>query len=149
MNVSAKAEAAKELFSGGKNSREVAKELGYKDASGLSAMMRRQGYKWDSKVKNYVYSGDNGEVSGNGATDIVDVLNGKVEQLESMLDWFEKTRGAPGEPRMRRVSGPTVTKGFRLPVEVDERLNSFCNRLVLHQKDVLITALLEFLDQYE
>ena len=150
MHAMAKVEAAKRLFAKGRTSREVSKELGYRSPSGLSAMMRRHGYRWDSSAQNYVYSGDgNGEVSGNGTVDVMDLLSTRGEQLEALLQWFETASGSPGEPRMRRVPGPTVTKGFRLPVEVDDQLREFCARNVLSQKDILTTALIEFLERHD
>ncbi len=145
----AKVRRAVQLFDDGKDSRQVAEELGYKGASSLSAMMRGAGLRWDSKVRNYVSENGNAVGNGNGDTDIMALLKEKAPQLEAVLDWFDKTNGAAGEPRVMRMSGPTVTKSFRLPVEVDDRLNEFCREKVLHQKDVLVTAIVEYLDRYE
>jgi len=141
-----KIEAAIKMFDEGKDAREVAKNLGYKDATSLGRLMNGQGYKWDKRRRNYVSM--NGEDTS--GVDVAAILEERGRELLALLDWYAEVKGSlPGEPRIRRFAGPTVTKGFRLPIEVDERLNEYCRRTVTHQKDVLVTAILEFLDRYD
>lgn len=48
--------------------------------------------------------------------------------------------------RPRERARPEVTKGFRISVELDRRLEQFCSEHGVMQKDVLETALWEFLE---
>ena len=150
LNLAEKVRTAREMFSKGKNSKEVAKNLGYSDSSGLSAMMRRQGYRWDSRTQNYEFLGDsNGEALGNGAAEAVDLITRRANELEAMLDWFQSRRDDTGEPRIKRTTGPYVTKGFHLPVETNERLEEFCKRYTVNQKDVFAEGVELLMEQYE
>lgn len=171
------------LFSEGRNGAEVAKILGYNSHNSVNQYMRRRGYLWDPRLRNYRKAdGDGGESAtagpgflrgvgtGGGVSKVGDgsgkpVRSGNslpmVDEVEDQEAVRELLRRAPEILRLlrsvdtsasrlgirpRQRSRPEVTKGFRISVELDRRLEQFCAEHGVMQKDVLETALWEFLE---
>lgn len=166
------------MFAEGKNAAEVAKVLGYGSHNSVNQYMRRRGYQWDPRLRNYIKKD-----SGNGnrpaaAPGPVEVMASKsggngekptrsgdclavLEEVEDREAVRELLRRAPDLLRLlrsvetpasrlgirpRERSRPEVTKGFRIAVELDRRLEQFCAEHGVMQKDVIETALWEFLE---
>jgi hypothetical protein len=166
------------MFAEGKNAAEVAKALGYSDHQSVNQYMRRRGYRWDPRLRNYVERDGSGERPGGpgpvqgAGTAVADCggdgkkpAPGNTLPLEEELCDEEAVREllrrAPDLLRLlRSVETPAsrlgirprerlraeVTKGFRIAVELDRRLEQFCAEHGVMQKDVIETALWEFLE---
>lgn len=166
------------MFAEGKNAAEVAKALGYGDHQSVNQYMRRRGYRWDPRLRNYVKKDGSGERPGGpgpvqGAGNAVADCggNGKKPGPDNTLPLEEELcdqeairellRRAPDILRLlrsvetpasrlgirpRERLRPEVTKGFRISVDLDRRLEQFCAEHGVMQKDVIETALWEFLE---
>lgn len=152
------------MFSQGKNAAEVASALGYKDHDGVGQYMRRRGYRWDPRLRNYVREGgdfDCGEAGGcdpasgpvpedlvpegfRGSEAVKELLRRATDVLELLGRVPPRASRLGIRPRER--SRPEVSKGFRISVDLDQRLEQFCSAHGVMQKDVVETALWEFLE---
>ena len=171
------------LFSEGRNGAEVAKILGYNSHNSVNQYMRRRGYLWDPRLRNYRKADGDGEkptTTGPGlfraagtAGAVSNVGDDRdnparygnspplAEEVEDQEAVRELLRRAPEILRLlrsvdtpasrlgirpREKSRPEMTKSFRISVELDHRLERFCAEHGVMQKDVLETALWEFLE---
>ena len=168
------------LFSEGKDASEVAKALGYGSHNSVNQYMRRRGFRWDPRMRNYRKADGDGEkpaaaspglVQGGGTAMADCGGNGKrpvpgntlplEEELCDQEAVRELLRRAPDLLRLlrsteapatrlgirpRERSRAEVTKGFRISVELDRRLEQFCTEHGVMQKDVIESALWEFLE---
>ncbi|SOB90418.1 hypothetical protein SAMN05880501_101157 [Ureibacillus xyleni] len=165
------------LFKEGKKAEEVAVELGYKHVQSLSRFMQRENYKWDKQVKNYMYSVEderssqipqeksiNIEETRNEEdvfellerNDVMTLLKNARKVLKAVKQQNEQSKSNSQEVDLWRaaqkyVSGhsPSITKSFRLPIEMEHRLTHFCTSTGLLQKQVFCLAVEQFLAQYE
>lgn len=168
------------LFSEGKNASEVAQTLGYGSHNSVNQYMRRRGYRWEPRLRNYrkadgekpaaaspgllqavgtgtavVDCGGNGKKPASGSTlpleeelcdqEAVRELLRRAPEILKLLRSVETPSSRLGI-RPRERSRPEVTKGFRISVELDRRLEQFCAEHGVMQKDVLETALWEFIE---
>ncbi len=141
-----KIQEAVELFKEGKDAREVARKLGYADTKGLSKLMRRYGYRWDPEKQNYV---PDERSQGKPGLAAAAILEERAGEILALLDWFEKSVGVKKTvPNIRTFTGPTVAKGYSLPAELAGRLERFCRARAYKEKDVVVTAISEFLDRH-
>lgn len=74
--IDEKISLAQELLSNGKDKYQVAREVGYKDASGLDKYAKRLGYVWNRNIKNYELKDD---------TELVVCPSKKVAKILSMI----------------------------------------------------------------
>lgn len=74
--IDEKISLAQKLLSNGKDKYQVAREVGYKDASGLDKYAKRLGYVWNRNIKNYEIRDD---------TELVGSPSKKVSKILSMI----------------------------------------------------------------
>lgn len=148
------------LFAEGKNAAQVARALGYSNHNSVGQYMRRRGYQWDPRLRNYVKVGSDGEGQVGPASPDPGLLGvpeefagseAVKELLQRAPDVLELLRCRPTPVtqlgiRSRQRSRPEVSKGFRISLELDRRLEQFCAEHGVTQKDVIETALWEFLE---
>jgi len=161
--VDAKADRIIKLFSKGLDAHAVAREMGYETYTSISKYMRRKGYRWNPKKRNYereeVIHVENGHDvpqrrPGNGELreeeddmdgEAVQELFRNARRLLELLRSSDTTEQRLGI-KVRQRGIPEVTKGFRMDAELDDRLKRFAARHGVLQKDIIRTALIEFLD---
>lgn len=149
-----------QLFAEGKNAAEVARVLGYTSHQSVGQYMRRRGYQWDPRLRNYVKIGGDGggqEEPGFPGPDLAGIPEGfaNSEAVQELLrrapDVLEllRHRVKPVTSlglRLREKSKPYVCKSFCLSMDLDRRLKEFCAAHGIRQRDVIETAVWEFLE---
>ncbi|MES1043540.1 hypothetical protein FOA22_03320 [Heyndrickxia oleronia] len=164
------------LFEQGKNSEEVAIEMGYKQIQSLSRFMSREGYRWDKQIKNYIFDAENYKKQMDSKntdekaplgkeTDVFELLERKevLILLKNAKHILRQLKNQSPEQKTKRHSkdnlwkdaqkfassnSPCIVKSIRLPIELESGLIEFCNKTKLSQKQVLCLALDRLLGQY-
>lgn len=159
-----RAEAIVRMFAQGRSAKEVAKVLGYGNHESVGQYMRRRGYRWDPRLRNYTKDGQ-GAGCAEGSDPLAEPLPEAVAEeagsgpdSEAVKELLRRApevlallgRVPPRAPKLgirpRQRSRPEISKGFRISVELNQRLEQFCAEHGVMQKDVLETALWEFLE---
>lgn len=165
-----KVQQALEAYEEGKSTEEVAEQLGYSDRTGVSSLMRRNGYRYDRAAGQYVPDGEEGG-GGNGANselpeEVRELLEDRdtaaalkllqepdtkavlqrTGELLQLLD--DKSLGSLADTLsspLLQNNDETRQKAFRFPKALIDQVEEFAARTNLKQRQIFESALVEFL----
>lgn len=151
-----KAESIISLISRGMDVREVAKTKRFKDTQELANYMKSKGYIWSSTEKNYVLIPQEKQLSPPETITVAKVIDDRPEQHENILKFL-----ADNKDRLKQLlsaeksviprytlSGTSTSKTFNMVQPLRELIVEFSQEMNIHQKEILVVALIEFFRKY-
>ena len=139
------------LIGEGRDLNSIAKYFRMKDSNELADFMKRKGYIWDAEQNNYikknmVIAADEGEeecYDRNEDIDIIKLLEANKDKVIELLA-YKKQEEIP----RYILKSELITKSFYISKDVDDLIKKFSHKEHILQKDIIHTAIIEYLQKY-
>ncbi len=142
------------LFNEGKDSKEVARELGFKNHLALAEYMKEKHYAWNHNSQRYEQ--DSGNISAaaeeivqenalpalTGNSEVIQFINEHKDRLFELLESEERSL-----PRYR-LPGYRISKCINLSHKLDLLLKNFCEEHHITQRELVEIGVIETLKRY-
>lgn len=149
-----KVKQALTLFEKGKDPKEAAKELGFKNHLALAEYMKEKGYLWNHKTQRY--ERQTGEIPEEPQADDVETISGYGRD-EEMLQMLIKNKDKLAEilqlednnnlPRYS-LSGLRVSKTLQISHKLNELMKTFTEEKNISQREFLEIAAIELMKKH-
>jgi len=145
-NGSKKVKQVLKLFEAGKDAKEVAKELGFKNHLSLAQYMKDKGYRWNHQERCYQFKGnfDDQECG------IVSSGDGETKPEESLKQNKIAEENFDGSKNLPRYSlaGVRVAKTIQFSYRLNQLLLNFTADKNINQRELFEIAVIETMKKY-